>query len=323
MEHLTKEHLEDILDFEIDIKNMYLKLADLEYEEKTDTEEYQTIFSLLENARKIEKGKFAKIFIDQDAYERMNAFFTKDNDKIDISCLLEHQNYIECVRLNNILSIIAMQNNAFINEEELRYSSYWEELEEEIINRKYRDAYDSAITRNTLFIVSDDIKKMTDDDLRKYFIYLKYLNIYISPTNEYDFLKNAGKINPPINIKYNKYQVPEYSDEEYESCNRDNLTNDIIDDLIYILGGDDEIFETYPYNLELQRILSYNKARLITLKDRSFINLIKKTLDKIISEDEDYQAAETERLSQAINQMFIESLEILDKIEEKRKLELK
>ena len=323
MEQLTKSHLDDILEFEIAIKKMYIKLADLEFEEKTDTEEYQTIFSLLESARRIENSKFAKIIIDQSAYERMMGFFTKDNDKTDICQLLENQDYIEGIRLNNILSMIAMQNNAFINEDDLKYSPNWEELKEEIINRKYRDAYEATIARNTIFTVSDDIKKMPDDELKKYFIYLKYLNIYISPPNEYDFIKNAGRINPPININFNKYQVPEYTDEEYDSTNRDNLTNDIIDDLAYILGGDDIIFETYPYNLELQRMLSFNKARLITLQDRSFVILIKKTIERLISEDEEYQEAETEKLSKAIDQMFIESLEIIDKIEEKRKLELK
>ena len=323
MEQLTKRHLEDILEFEIAIKKMYLKLADLEYDGKTDSEEYQTIFSLLENARKIEEGKFANIYIDENAYERMKGFFTKDHNNTDILRLLENQDFIEGIRLNNIISIIAMQNNFFIKDEDLKHSSHKEELEEEVANRKYRDAYESAITRNTIFIVAEDIKKMTDDEVRKYFIYLKYLNIYISPSNEYDFLKNAGKVNPPLNIKHNKYQVPEYDDEEYDSCNRDNLTNVIVEDLVYILGGDDQIFGTYPYKLELQRMLSYNKARLITLQDKSFIILIKKTIDQLISEDEDYQKAETEELSKAIDQMFIESLEILDKIEEKRKLELK
>lgn len=323
MEQLNKNHLEDILNFEIAIKNMYIKLADLEYDEKTKTEEYQTIFSLLENARKIERGKFAKIYMDQDAYQKMKAFFMKDYEKTNILHLLKNQDFLESIRLNNITSLIAMQNNFFIDEEDLKNSPYREELTEGIINRKYENAYESAITKNTIFTVSKDINKMTDDELRKYFIYLKYLNIYISPSNEYDFIENPDSINHPINIDYNKYQVPEYTNEEYDSCNRDNLTNDIIDDLAYILEYDDELFEKYPYKLEIQRILSYNKARLITLQDKSFIDIVKKTINKLIRKDKEYQDYKKEQIRQSINQMFTESYELLDTIEEKKKLELK
>lgn len=323
MEFINQSHLEDILSFDIAIKNMYLKLADLEYEGKTDTEEYQNIFSLLENARKIEKDKFARIFINQDAYERMTKYFSKDNEKTDILRLLENQDYIEGIRLKNTLGFIAMQNNAFITEKDLQISPYKEELKEGLINRKYRDAYEAVISRNTIYIVSEDIKKMPDDELRKYFIYLKYFNIYISPADEFYFLENLGKINPPISMKFNKYKVPEYTEEEYENCCRDNLTHDIVDDITYLFEGDDELFRTYPYKLELCRILSFNKARLISLEDKSFIILIKKTIDNLISEVKEYQSSKKYGLRRLIDQMIIESLEILDTIEEKRKLELK
>ncbi|MDE6292222.1 MAG: hypothetical protein K2L98_00915, partial [Bacilli bacterium] len=153
MEFINQSHLEDILSFDIAIKNMYHKLADLEFEGKTDTEEYQNIFSLLENARKIEKDKFARIFINQDAYERLKKYFSKDEEKTDILRLLENQDYIEGVRLKNILGFIAMQNNAFITEEELQTSSYKEELKEALINRKFRDALEAVIARNTIYIV--------------------------------------------------------------------------------------------------------------------------------------------------------------------------
>lgn len=323
MERIEESHLLDIQEFEIAIKNMYLKLANLEFEGKKDTEEYQNIFSLLESARRIEKNKFATIHFNENVYDYMKKYFSQDYDKTDILALLENQDFIEGIRSNNILALIAMQYNYFINDDELKHPVHGEELKEELINRKYRDAYDSCITRNSIFIIDYDTNKMPDDELRRYFIYLKYFNIYISPSYELSFINNGSNVTPPININHNKYQVPEYSDEEFDSCNRDNLINDITNDLEYILEGDDETFSSNPYRLDLYRILSLNKARLISLQDKSFISLTKKTIDSIIKEDEEYQGPEKERIRQSINQMFIDSLELLDIIEKKRKLELK
>lgn len=323
MEQITKDHLDDILEFERAIKKMYLKLADLEFEEKKESEEYQSFLELLESVERIEKKKFSNIYIDANAYDRMLAYFTKDNEKTDILNLIENQDYIEGIRLNNILSIIALQNNAFLTEEDLNSPLYGETLKEEFISRKYRDAYEECISRNSIFTIDNDIKKMPDGESKKYFIYLKYFNIYISPTYEIAFLKSSGNVLPAININHNKNQVPEYSNEEFDSCNRENLSNNIIEDLEYLLEGDDELFKYSPERLELARILSLNKARLITLQDRSFIITIKKTFDNIISEDDEYQEREKDGIRKSIEQMFTESLELIDMIEEKRKLELK
>ncbi len=317
MEIVTRKRLDDIVEFEIAIKKMYLKLADLEYEKKQDTEEYQNIFSLLENARKIEKKKFASIYIDETVYDQMLGYLTKDNARSDILSLLENQDFIEGIRLNNILSIIAMQNNAFISEEDFNFPINGADLKEEFINRQYRDAYESGITSNSIFVINQDIDKLPDDELRRYFIYLKYFNIYISPTYECSFI-NSGKILP-----HNKYQVPEYSDEEFDSCNRNNLINDIVDDMEYLLEGDDDTFATYPYRLDFYRILSLNKARLISLQDSSFITLVKKTIDQILSETDEYPNSNIDGIKKGIEQMFMESLELLNTMKEKHKLELK
>ncbi|MCX4364440.1 MAG: hypothetical protein OSJ70_01515 [Bacilli bacterium] len=322
MESVTRKRLDDIVEFEIAIKKMYLKLADLEYEKKQDTEEYQNIFSLLENARKIEKKKFASIYIDETVYDQMLGYLTKDNARSDILSLLENQDFIEGIRLNNILSIIAMQNNAFISEEDFNFPINGADLKEEFINRQYRDAYESGITSNSIFVINQDIDKLPDDELRRYFIYLKYFNIYISPTYECSFI-NSGKILPLINIQHNKYQVPEYSDEEFDSCNRNNLINDIVDDMEYLLEGDDDTFATYPYRLDFYRILSLNKARLISLQDSSFITLVKKTIDQILSETDEYPNSNIDGIKKGIEQMFMESLELLNTMKEKHKLELK
>ena len=316
MEIVTRKRLDDIVEFEIAIKKMYLKLADLEYEKKQDTEEYQNIFSLLENARKIEKKKFASIYIDETVYDQMLGYLTKDNARSDILSLLENQDFIEGIRLNNILSIIAMQNNAFISEEDFNFPINGADLKEEFINRQYRDAYESGITSNSIFVINQDIDKLPDDELRRYFIYLKYFNIYISPTYECSFI-NSGK------ILHNKYQVPEYSDEEFDSCNRNNLINDIVDDMEYLLEGDDDTFATYPYRLDFYRILSLNKARLISLQDSSFITLVKKTIDQILSETDEYPNSNIDGIKKGIEQMFMESLELLNTMKEKHKLELK
>ncbi|MDE5630614.1 MAG: hypothetical protein K2I70_03340, partial [Bacilli bacterium] len=196
-------------------------------------------------------------------------------------------------------------------------------LEEEFINLKYLNSYDYGVIRNTLFILSEEIKKMPDNELRKYFIYLKYLNVFIYPQIEIFFINNGCSIKSPININKNRYQVHEYTEEEYERCNRDNLIDNIINDIEYLLEGNDEDWKKYPYRLDFYRILALNKARLISVQDKSFINLIKMTTDYLIQDEEEYRVPEKEEIRLKINQMFIESLELLDTIENKRKLELK
>ncbi|MDE5630384.1 MAG: hypothetical protein K2I70_02175, partial [Bacilli bacterium] len=129
MKKLNESQLEDILDFENAIKKMYIRLADLEFNEKTDTDEYKIIIELLESARRIEKNKLDNIGIDEKTYDFILKFFTKDNDKTDIRYLLENQDFIEGIRLNNILNLIAMKNKAFIKEEDLKSPRYGKVLE--------------------------------------------------------------------------------------------------------------------------------------------------------------------------------------------------
>lgn len=320
---ISDVQLDDIIDFEIAIKKLYLKLANLEYESKLGTDEYHNIFSLLASAKRIEEGKFQKLNIDKFSYNRLYFYLTLDIDNADLLNLLENLDNIERIRLNNILGAIHIQNNGFITDEELASLKYGEKVREALAHRQYQDLYEKCIQANAIYVLNEDLGKMTDAEIRKYFIYLKYFNIYIDPAYESNFINNGGTVRPLININHIKYQAPDCSQEEYDNYNYINLTNEIMLDILCLFEDDLEDLKSRENRFILYNIIPLIKARLISLQDKAFISHIRKNVNQIINKYLGLQGEEKQELRNIIDEMFADSYEILLKIEEKRKLELK
>lgn len=323
MDLVDKKKLINIEEFAIAIKNMYLKLAELEYNNQLDSQEYQMILELLQAAKRIEENKFKSLYINADNVVAIKRYLERMGNYTDILTILDNQDYIEGLRLGNIMCIIIEENNGFTSREDFLDPIHGKELQDELADQQFLNTYNNVVAANTIFTNNLDGKSMPDDELRKYFIYLKYLNIYINPTYERMFIENPSTINHSIDINLMRYKVFDYTEEEFDCCVRNSLAEVITDDLTYLLSGDDSDFKKGENRLDLYRLLSLNKARLITLRDSSFITLMDKTINQIIEEDEEYQSPKKKKVRQMINDMFTESYKLLSSLEEKKKLELK
>lgn len=323
MDLVDKKKLINIEEFAIAIKNMYLKLAELEYNNQLNSQEYQMILELLQAAKRIEDNKFKSLYINADNVVAIKRYLERMGNYTDILTILDNQDYIEDLRLGNIMCIIIEENNGFLSREDLLDPIHGKELQDELADQQFLNTYNNVVAANTIFTNNLDGKSMPDDELRKYFIYLKYLNIYINPSYERSFIENPLIINCPIDINQMQYKVTDYTKEEFDCCVRNSLAEVITDDLTYLLSGDDKDFKKGENRLDLYRLLSLNKARLITLRDSSFITLMDKTINQIIEEDEEYQSPKKKGIRKMINDMFVESYKLLTSLEEKKKLELK
>ncbi len=323
MKNLDRKKLEDLEGFELAIKKMYLQLADLEYEGEQHSEKYKKIVNLLLAAKDIERKKFANLGLNEETYPEALHYFTRNQQFFDVAILLETQDYVEAIRLNNLLSKDIVENDCFFSEEELNDPIYGESAQETLADRQYFDSYQNALDFNIIYVINRAIPQMPDEELKKYFIYLKHFNIYINPHYEAFFIEKLGTQYPPLNINTRKYEVPKYTLEDYDSCNRNNLTNEIVDDIDYLFESADKDIQKGPERLDFYRLLSINKARLISLQDRSFITIIEKTYNQMLEEKKEYQSPKKQFIRQMIMQMFADSYELLDSIQERKKLELK
>lgn len=323
MEAVNRNKLNDLVEFSKSIISMYLRLANLEIEGKMHTDEYTDIVKLIPAAKRIERKKLEDLRVCDDNYEQIISYILNWASNFDIAKLLDTQEYVEFKRVNNLLAAYSNEYDCFLTEDELNDPIYGGEYLEALMDRKYLDSYENALDVNIIFMLDYEASKLTDEELRRFFIYLKYFNIYINPGYESLFAERLGALSAPININIRKYEVPRYSDEDYDICTRNNLTNDLVDDLTYLLELNDEYIKGKYERLDFYRELNVGIARLISLQDKSFITLMEKTISKIIEDEEEYQKDDKKLIRDSIAKMFADSYTILDMIESKKKLELK
>lgn len=323
MKTLDKNKLKNLEEFSKSIISMYVKLANFEIEGKMHTDEYMEIIKLIPTVKRIERKKIEDLHISDSNYEELITHIINHMYSFDIAKLLDTQENVEYKRINNLLAAYSCECDCFLTDEELNNPRYGEEYKNALIDRKYLDSYQNALDVNIIFMLQYDIDKLTDEELKNYFIYLKYFNIYVNPDYEAFFAERLGKLHKPININSRRYEVPDYSEEDYDMCNRDNLTTELVDDIIYLLKLDDEYIKEKYERLDFARELSVCVARLISLQDKDFIVLIEKTISKLIDDNPEYQNDDNEEIRQHIAKMFADSYVVLDDIQKKKLLELK
>lgn len=318
-----KGKLDNIIEFEVSIKNLYRTLADLEIEGKIDTEDYQNAFSLLDYTCKRETCKIDDLSLSEENILEFKNYLTQDQDEFDVAYILDSQDHLENIRLNNVLTRLINNENGFTTEESLSDPVYGSELKEALADFQFKEFFESTLDFNMIYMLNHDLESITDEELRRFFIYLKYFNIYINPTYERDYISHKGHLSNLIDLHLFRYQVPGYTDEEFECYTRNALTMQIMGDIEFLLEYKDETFLKHPYNLDIKRMITINKARLVSLADISFIDLIKATYDLIIADDDETEEKDTKLVRAEIARMFKESYEILIGIKRDKELKLK
>lgn len=178
----------------------------------------------------------------------------------------------------------------------------------ELNNLRYADAFLNNVTFNFIAMIQKYINEIDDGRIRNYLIYLKYALISTSPTYEKAFLELKGQILPTININNNFPTIEGFTDKSIDDLNRYNLKTAFKSDLVQAFCIDNDIIDDYSEKKLLYRILSLNKARLISLRDDEYIKEIEKEIEEIRPTNPEYS-----RVNTLVDEMFKDAHELVKK----------
>lgn len=315
MEKRPRELMDEWLNFARTIKNMYFRLADLEINNQTETQEYKDIVSLLSDAKRYEDKRIKDLKLNKENFVNRRTYLTRYVDKAGLETATIPVDYLEYLRINNILEDMDLEYE-FTKVENIEPSilGFITALSQEDTRKSdlYSDKFINICLRNNLAILNADLPKVTNKDVREYLIRFKYALIYTTPKYEELFIFMHGKILEPVKMSPLSFPVDSYPQEQVKSINYYNLKNEALSSIFSILNINDLTFYVRNDTVILSvRSLIYVKAILISLFDKAFIDEIKEEVDKKISESD---LIHHSRALSCIEMLFDDAYNILNEL---------
>ncbi len=303
--------------------NIYKNLAKLKMEGKENTDEYNLLLSLLEDASKAEKGKIDKIKFDTNTkiniYNSISSHI-KNNGDLDNCDLLTKNDAIVCARIFNITE--ALDFIPIISQE---LSSSNDSLADSIAALMLREKqkavrfdhfFQTYVSFNFIYIINLAIDNTDDKNIKDYLIKLLFSSIYINPTYE-NYFKKANAIFKPINISeyLNEVVDKDYKKEEVMQEILYNLIDISIEELEAELNKKDEdLNDSLNCYIHIKN-LSHVFGKLISLMDESIVNKVEEKIKDIISQKE---TDANERIVNDVLKMFEYAKVIISKYNNKK-----
>ncbi len=310
MEKHLREKINRWIDFSEAIKKIYLKI--INYEQRNYFGEgYQNLIYLLSVAFDIEDKIIEEININQDNWRQIKTIIDCQDDFIE-QITEEKTNAFDVLRRSNTLDdILLYVHNNFYSEQTITnifelvaLTNYRDELN----NLKYADVFLKHVTVNFIAMIQKYINEVDDEEIRNYLIYLKYAIISTTPGYEKSFTELLGQTLPTININTDFPSIEGFSEEGIDELNRYNLKNAIGSDLVQAFCIDNNLINESSEKKLLYRILALNKARLISLRDDSFVTELEEIINDIRPTNPDYSIVNT-----LVDEMFKDAHELAKK----------
>lgn len=310
MEKSLRDKINRWIEFSSSIKNMYLNIIKHEQEGVFD-QEYDNLIYLIPAALEIEKKIIADLNINYSNWREIKTVIDCPDDYLK-KIVEEQSNSFEILRRSNILdNILLYQYNNFFSESEptnifelISNTNYRDELN----NLKYADIFLRNVTFNFIAMIQKYINEVDDEEVRNYLIYLKYALICTTPNYETSFFELKGQTLPTININVDYPDIEGFNDKAIDDLNRYNLKEAFESDLVQAFCIDNNIIDNISEKKLLYRILSLNKARLISLRDDEYIKEIEKSIDEIRPINPEYS-----RVNALVDEMFKDAHELVKK----------
>lgn len=202
MERLLKKQIDDLLEYSLALKNMFVRLAQSEAfpDEITeeDKQELNNILYVMDAALEIEKKKVSKIHVCTSDLDAIEGYLLRFHEFTAYEDFVYENNELERLRVYNKLLhkyLMERQDNGTASKEELISNSFTR-----------------AIDSNFVYVLNEHMKNPEVVNLYSFF---KYGRIFISPTYDSIFFPQQRV----DNIKPITY---------YPVLGRNDLTNDLI-----------------------------------------------------------------------------------------------
>lgn len=187
MERLLKKQIDDLLEYSLALKNMFVKLAQSESfpdeMENEDKKEINNILYIMNDALRIEERKVSQIQIYSSDLEAIEGYLLKFH---------EYTSYEDFAFVDNKLERLRVYNKLF--------HKYLEEKKEERTLSKRElltDSFSRVIDSNFVYILNEHAK---NPEVANLYGFLKYGKIFISPTYDAEYFPNRFVANiKPIN----------------------------------------------------------------------------------------------------------------------------
>lgn len=290
------------------VVEIYLKI--IEYEQLNNLgKEYENLRQLLPYSVNLEKRLFNEIGINKNNHRYVENELQISRNEMDLIVSGLHYN-LNLLRATSLYQQARIFDHHCFIEERASFS-IWdikdsEEDKEKLQKLIYEKDYTNQLIINYIQMINKYISEVDDEFAKNYLTYLKYMTISTTPQYETAYLDFRMNDLPTVDLVKTFPNTSGYDQQTIDNLARNKLKNDIVNELSFLLEMNNFI---YPYNKRtVYRTLALNKARLISLKDKSFIDVVGKEISDLLKQDEYFSI-----INKLIGDMFFDAYEIIKK----------
>ena len=308
MDKVLESKFEEWSSLSESISKIYLKIIEHEEQHNYD-KEYEELLYLLPTALRLEKKCFLEMPLDSASAAKLRAKIDINMEQIDdlingeedLLSLLRKHNYLDC--------LVTFLYNDF-HEKETLHTDFFSQIINEtqkinMQNKKYQENFYTSVNTNFIQMLEKYITEIDDEDVKSYLRYVKYIIICTTPKYEENYWLFGHIALPTIDMSSSFPVTEGYSESEINALVKHSLKSGLEDD-IRTLGDMNNLIFPY-YAKKIYRMLALNKARLISLKDLSFIEEIERSTNEYIHEGDSFYSL----VNDCLNSMFKDAKEII------------
>lgn len=316
MKKTDEEKIESWIKMSDAVIDIYLKITEFEASNTFD-DEYKSLLYLLPTAIRIEQKNFNEIGLNSKNYKQLQIRFDISNEDISDITNGNSKKLANLRRHNYLTSIINFKYNGFYKQKETYglVDLINNENEKTTIQREmFAENYHTELSVNFINMLERYINEVDDEDTRNYLIYLKYMTISTVPRYERDYILFGIKTLPIRDIHKVFPQTWGFSEEEIQYSVKENLKEDFLIEVNSLLQLNNFILP--HYKRELYKELALNKARLISLNSKDFIEELKREIEKLMKQNDNFYA----EINHLLKSMFDDALELIGNKPQKKVL---
>lgn len=310
MDKILESKFKDWSSLSESISKIYLKIIEHEQQHIFD-KEYEELLYILPTALRLEKKNFLNMELEASTVATISPLVDISTDKIadleegetSLLSLLRKYNYVS--------HYITFFYNDFYEENTNAYDIFSKIIDEthkrNVQNKKYQENFYNSVNTNYIQMLEKYIAETDDEDVRNYLIYIKYMVICTTPRYEENYWLFGRKTLPTVDMTSSFPETDGYSDVEINELVKHSLKSGLEDDIRTLAEMNNLIFPYY--SRKIYRMLALNKARLISLRDLTFIEEVENAVSEYINKNDSFY----DQITSCLNDMFKDAKEIIKK----------
>lgn len=310
------------LESAMSLYKLYMKIAELEINDQKNSQEYNMLLDLLDDARRFETQKINNISMTKDNINRLYYEIAHEREsskeKVSIANCFKIPHHSSLMRIANILDQFNIETYEDDEDDDLEFIDIFDVVDQSEKERDHKmmileNFYSTHSVINYLYVSSLALQYTKEKRVRKFIIYTIYYTIFLYPTYE-DYFITTKKIMPPITMSDYSYEVEDLDDK--------SLIDEFIKEIFIVTieelldYNDEDLLDKNQYFTYIRDYLEVLGA-LSNLDDLSDIDGLENEVSTMIEKiDENMK----KRILDDINKMFEVARKIITDKHHKKKV---